>query len=576
MAGTVLRGVTGSAGVALGPAFIVRETSSDAAPATALSGDPVQPASERARWQAARQRVSETYQRLAERARQIAGPQEAEILEAQEMMATDPELEEQVGTRIDHGATAEAATRVAIAQYADAMSAIEDPYIRQRADDVREIGQALLRALAGADPVPFAALPSGAVLCAETLAAGALILLDRERLAGLALGTGGPTSHIAILARTLNVPAVLGLGPFLDDLTEGTTIGVDGTRGEVYIDPSADQLQSLQQAVKDYAQERAEIASLVDQPAITPDGVHLELFANIGGPGDVASALAAGAEGIGLFRTEFLIAGRATLPTEEEQYQTYRTVLDAAGARPVIFRTFDIGGDKPVPALGLPPEANPFLGYRALRIGLDRTELLTTQFRAILRAAEGSHNAWIMLPMVATVEEVRQARALYAEARQGFSVQPPLGIMIEIPAAALNAEALAREVDFFSIGTNDLVQYTLAVDRLDERLTSLYQPFHPAVLRLIHMTAEAARAHDKHCGVCGEMGGDPEATALFLGLGVNELSMNAGALGSVKREVLRTPLADARRLAADVLACATAAEVREAIQVFRAAHATAG
>lgn len=577
MAGTVLRGVTGSPGIALGPAFILREaTGDDPDPVDAMRDGPVQPADERARWLAARERVDQTYQWLAARAQQVAGPEEAAILEAQALMVVDPDLEEQVGARIDQGATVEAATRAAIGQYADALGALDDAYMRQRADDVREVGRALLRALAGTDPVPLAALPPGSVLCADTLAAGSLIMLDRERLAGLALGTGGPTSHIAILARTLNVPAVLGLGTFLDALSDGTPVGVDGTTGEVYIDPSGEQLQSLRKAVAAYASDLAEMASSVDLPAVTPDGVHVELFANIGGFADVEAALAAGAEGIGLFRTEFLITGRSTLPTEEEQYQTYRKVLSAAGARTVIFRTFDIGGDKPVPALALPAEANPFLGYRALRIGLDRTELLVTQFRAILRAAEGNHSAWIMLPMVATVEEVRRARELYEEARRGLTTHAPLGIMIEIPAAALNAEALARHVDFFSIGTNDLVQYTLAVDRLDERLARLYQPFHPAVLKLIHMTAEAARAAGKPCGVCGEMGGDPEASALLLGLGVTELSMSAGSLGSVKREIRRTPLTDARRLAAKALACATSEEVRGVIREMRSTHASAG
>lgn len=573
MAGNVLHGAAGSPGVAIGPAFVLRA-------ASAIPRLPEHPparvagiAEEQARWQAARQQVEETYGSLAERARQVAGPEEAAIFEAQAMMAGDPELATAVTTSIEQGETAEAATHNAIEQYAGMLASIEDTYMRQRADDVREIGRGMLRALAGEPPIPLAALPSGAVLCADELAAGALIMVDRERLAGLALGSGGPTSHIAILARTLGLPAVLGLGNFLDELVSGTPIGVDGTQGAVYIAPAEAQLASLHQARERHLRERAEVAALASQPAETRDGVHLDLFANIGNAQDAIAAFAAGAEGIGLFRTEFLVTGRATLPSEAEQTQMYRQVLEAAGTRPVIFRTFDIGGDKPVPALGLPPEANPFLGFRALRIGLDRPELLTTQMRAILRAAEGGGNAWIMLPMVATVEEVRRARALYDEARADMQTQAPLGIMVEIPAAALNAPALAREVDFFSIGTNDLVQYTLAVDRLDERLAALYQPFHPSVLKLIHLTAEAAAAAGKPCGVCGEMGGDPDATALLLGLGVTELSMNASALGYVKREVRRTTLADARALARDALTLATAAEVRQAAQTFRAAHA---
>ena len=578
MAGNVLRGAAGSPGVALGPAFVVRTAASDTAGTPVpenIQARPAVAADEQARWLAARERVEETYRQLAERARQVAGPEEAAIFEAQGMMAGDPDLAERVSASIEQGATAEASTRVAIQQYAEVFAAIEDPYMRQRADDVREIGRGMLRALAGDDPIPLATLPPGTVLCADELAAGALIMVDRQRLAGLALGSGGPTSHIAILARSLNLPAVLGLGAFLDTLTAGTRVGVDGARGEVIIDPTDAQIETLDSARRAYLQERAEIATLADQPADTADNVHVELFANIGGLRDAEEAITAGAEGIGLFRTEFLVTGRAVLPGEEEQYQIYRQVLDVAGKRTVIFRTFDIGGDKPVPALGLPSEANPFLGYRALRIGLDRTDLLTTQIRAILRAASAGHNAWIMLPMVATVEEVRRARELYDQAREGLEAQAPLGIMIEIPAAALNAQALAREVDFFSIGTNDLVQYTLAVDRLDERLASLYQPFHPAVLKLIQMTAEAAAAAGKTCGICGEMGGDPRATALLLGLGVTELSMGASSLGYVKREVRRTSLAEARALAQEALACASADEVYQAVQSFRTAHASA-
>lgn len=575
MAGTVWHGVAGAAGLALGPALVLRtQAAEETTPGVENARSPeTTDEAELGRWRAAQRRVEETYARLAERAREVVGPGEAAILEAQGLMAADPDLQEQVSAAVARGLSAEAATREAIAGYAAALARLSDEYLRQRADDVREIGRGILRALAGEDPIPLAALPPGSILCAQELAAGALLMLDRSQLAGLALGSGGPTSHIAILARTLGVPAVLGLGgDFLAGVMTGNVVGVDGNSGEVTVAPSDDQLAAFEEALASHRRERAEIAALVTMPATTPDGFHVDLFANIGGPGDVEAALAAGAEGVGLFRTEFLVTGRATLPAEEEQAQIYRNVLAAMGERTVIFRTFDIGGDKPVPALALPQEMNPFLGYRALRIGLDRPELLRTQIRAILRAAEGGHDAWIMLPMVATVDEVRRARAIYDQAREGLAAQARVGIMIEIPAAALNAAALAREVDFFSIGTNDLVQYTLAVDRLDERLTQLYQPFHPSVLRLIRMTAEAALQAGKPCGVCGEMAGDPKATALLIGLGVTELSMSAGALGYVKHETRRTPLSAARRLADAALACTTAEEVGATVDAFRRAH----
>jgi phosphoenolpyruvate-protein phosphotransferase len=289
----------------------------------------------------------------------------------------------------------------------------------------------------------------------------------------------------------------------------------------------------------------------------------------VGGLDDVAPALAAGAEGVGLFRTEFLIAGRQTPPSEDEQADTNSRVLQAMGKRTVVIRTFDIGGDKPVPALALRAEANPFLGYRAVRIGLGHPDLLRTQLRAILRAARDGYPAWIMLPMVARVEEVHGVRALLNSARGPNDQHVRLGIMVEIPAAALIAPALAREVDFFSIGTNDLTQYTLAGDRTDERLADLYQPFHQAVLRLIEMTARAAETAGIPCGVCGEMAGDPRAKALLIGSGVRELSMSAGSFGVIMREVRRTPLASAQALAQAALALSTADEVLAHVDAFR-------
>ena len=330
------------------------------------------------------------------------------------------------------------------------------------------------------------------------------------------------------------------------------------------------ELADFRRAVTAYAEERAELASMASLPATTPDGLHLDLWANVGGLDDVAPALAAGAEGVGLFRTEFLITGRETLPSEDEQTDIYRRVLEAMGKRTVVIRTFDIGGDKPVPALGLRHEANPFLGYRAIRIGLGHPELLRVQLRAILRAARGGHSVWIMLPMVARIEEVRRVRALLDSVREPIDQHVRLGIMVETPAAALIAQTLAPEVDFFSIGTNDLTQYTLAADRTDERLADLYQPFHPAVLRLIEMTARAAETAGIPCGVCGEMAGDPRATALLIGSGVRELSMSAGSLGVIRREVRRTPRASAVVLAQAALALSTADEVLAHVEAFRA------
>jgi phosphotransferase system enzyme I (PtsI) len=553
----------------LGPAYVLRidEEPLTVADAALAAPDAV---GEMQRWRAARRKVEDALRRLAEHVRASVGPAEAEIFEAQALMAADPTLEEQLTAAVADGASAEQATREAIAGFATRFGEMKDVYLRQRADDVQEVGRALLRALAGRSPLGLPEVPHGAILCASELSAGALVMLDRSTLAGLALGTGGVTSHIAILARTLNIPAVLGMGDFVDQVRNGDLIGVDGTRGEVILDPAGDELAGFRRAVTAYADERAELASMANLPATTPDGLRLDLWANVGGLDDVAPALAAGAEGVGLFRTEFLITGRQTLASEDEQTDIYRRVLEAMGKRTVVIRTFDIGGDKDVPALGLRHEANPFLGYRAIRIGLGHPELLRVQLRAILRAAQGGQSVWIMLPMVTRVEEVRRVRAVLDSVREPIDQHVRLGIMVETPAAALIAATLAREVDFFSIGTNDLTQYTLAADRTDERLADVYQPFHPAVLHLIEMTARAAEAAGIPCGVCGEMAGDPRATALLIGSGVGELSMSAGSLGVIKREVRRTPRAAAEALAKAALTLSTADEVLAQVEAFRA------
>jgi len=570
MIGEFLRGVPASPGIALGTAFIIDTGDAVAAP-NSVSG-PATAAAEKAHWSAARDSVVEALNQLAERARSKVGAAEAGIFEAQALMAGDPGLQEQVDSAIDAGQSAEAASQHAIDGFAALFADIEDAYLRQRGNDVREVGRALSRALAGRAPVPLTDLPPGAVVCAAELGAGTLLMLDRASIVALVLGSGGATSHVAILARTFGIPTVLGIGD-LSAIVSGMLLAVDGTSGEVQLSPEGTRLTELQDQIEAQAAERTSLARLRGEPATTPDGFRLDLWANIGNPSDVAPALEQGAEGVGLFRTEFLIAGRETLPTENEQFSVYRQVLDDMSGRPVVIRTFDIGGDKPVPALHLPPEANPFLGFRAIRIGLHQPELLATQLRAIVRAAEGGRPAWIMLPMVSSVEQVRQVRGiLRGVCPDGVPAHLRLGIMVEIPSAALVAPALAKEVDFFSVGTNDLTQYTLAVDRGQDRIAALYQPFHPAVLRLIGLTAQAAAAANIPCGVCGEMAADVRATAVLLGLGITELSMSASALGYVKREVRAMSLSAARELADEVITLPAQSDVLTRIEAFRAAQ----
>ncbi len=566
MVGTVLRGTAASPGIVIGSAVVLRAPRRSRPRAGSESGElAIQ------RWLDARNEVKTSLDMSIKTAGQKGATQEQALLEAQQMMVVDPDLEASVRAKILGGASAEHASSDAVESYAAAMAGIEDEYLRQRADDVREMGQALLRVLSGHDPFPIASLRPGSVLCAAELGAASLLMVDRSALAGIALGAGGPTSHVAILARSWGVPAILGIPALVDAVSDGDQVALDGGRGELWVRPERAELTRLEISARQFAADKAGLARLQDRPAVTPDGVRIELLANIGRPQDVAAALQAGAEGVGLFRTEFLITGRQALPTEQEQRAEYRDVLDSMQGRPVTVRTFDIGGDKPFPALDLEPESNPFLGYRGIRIGLDRPDLLATQFRALLAASAG-RQLKVMLPMIATIEEVRKAREILnqAAAAIGHDTRLPLGVMVETPAAALLAPRLAREVQFFSIGTNDLIQYTMAADRSNDRVASLYQPFHPSVLRLICEVASAAAEAGIPCGICGEMAGDPRATALLIGLGIRELSMSAGSIPAVKRQVLRTNHSGASRLAREALDMTTARDVEELVDRFMA------
>jgi multiphosphoryl transfer protein len=391
--------------------------------------------------------------------------------------------------------------------------------------------------------------------------------LDPAVALGIATAIGGPTSHAAVLARSSGIPAVVGAGDALLAITEGTLVVVDGTTGSVYVDPAEPLLAELSRARDERAAAVRDAQASALEPARSLDGTTIEVAANIGSPADAVRAVAAGADGVGLFRTEFLFMGRSAMPDGREQEAAYRETAEALGGRPLVIRTLDVGADKPLPYLDQPPEPNPFLGVRGIRLGLERPELLQTQLGAILRVA-ADHPLRVMFPMVATVDELRAAMELL----EGAGERPPnlqVGVMVEVPAAAVLADRLAEDADFFSIGTNDLTQYTMAADRGNVRVSALADAVHPAVLRSIRMTVEAANAHGRWVGVCGELAGDPDATVLLLGLGVRELSMGAPSIALVKREVRVIDLTAARALAGDALSCATSSEVRELLRSAR-------
>ena len=492
------------------------------------------------------------------------GEDEARIFDAHRLFLVDDALLEPTRTAIrDRRSTAARAWRDAVDEVATVWDALDDEYMRARAVDLRSVGAQVIARILGVS-VPAPRLDAPGVLVAADLAPADTAKLDPATCLGIVTAHGGPTSHAAVLARAMGIPAVVGVGPGALALPEGSQLVVDGTQGEVRVNPSAEVRARFESDRDARAEELDRVRLRAGEPARTIDGTAIEVAANIGGPDEVVGAVAAGADGIGLFRTEFLFMHRDSLPNEHEQEAAYRAAAESLAGRPLLVRTLDAGADKPVSGLGQPPEANPFLGVRGIRLGLARPDLLLEQLRALVRVAH-DHHVRVMFPMIATSDELAGAKELLARARDetGVDAAIEVGIMVEVPAAALTASALSAHADFFSIGTNDLTQYTFAADRGNEHVAGLNDSLHPAVLRLIAATVDGARGHERWVGVCGELAGDALATPLLLGLGVRELSMAAVAIAGVKDAVRSTTLEHARTLATRALECASAAEVRD-------------
>lgn len=509
-------------------------------------------------------------QRVRDQVSAAMGAAEAGLFEAHLLVLEDSTLLNEVLRKIRTGRLgAEAAFHDVFEKYVSVLEAVDDAYLRERAADLRDLSGRVLDHLSGAmQERDLQHLPEPCIVVAHDLAPSVTALLDRRNVLGFATEAGGKTSHTAIMARKMGIPAVVGLGPLLESIQDDEYALLDGHGGLLTINPTDQTLFEYGQLKQRRALFEEKLALLREQPAVTLDGHHVTLAANIEGPEDMAAVQASGAHGIGLFRTEFLFLNRATPPGEEEQFEAYRTV--ASQTRPgqeAILRTLDLGGDKMPGDLNRPGEPNPFLGWRAIRISLDCPDLLRRQFRAMLRAGCRGR-VRILLPMVSGLEELRAARAILESCRKEleaegvpFGASVPVGVMIEIPSAALIAEDLARESDFFSIGTNDLTGYTLAVDRLNERVARLYQPTHPAVVRLIHATVQAGRQHGRPVGVCGEMAGEPALVPLLLGLGVDELSVTPAMIPAVKFLLRRLRISEARELADWALGCSLGAEI---------------
>ncbi|MEZ0254287.1 MAG: phosphoenolpyruvate--protein phosphotransferase, partial [Chthoniobacter sp.] len=486
----------------------------------------------------------------------------AAIFAAHAELLDDPDFLDIANSAIAKGKSAAFAWKNATQIHAQRLASLRNELLAQRANDVRDVGGRVLELLTGVTQ-QLPSYPEGSILIAEDLTPSDTATMDRGRVVGFATVRGGATSHVSILARSLEIPAIAGIEARVLEVANGTPVILDGAKGSLRLNPPPAEVERIRQLQTRHEARRKDDVAHAQEPAVTSDGKHVAVFANIGGLKDAEQVAELGGEGVGLLRSEFLFMDRATAPSEDEQTASYTAILQATGPRmPVIIRTLDVGGDKPLPYLPIPREDNPFLGERGIRVGLDRPEVLRTQLRALLRAAGGS-KLHVMFPMIATVQELRDAKAMLTEEAKSLGVAPfQCGIMVEVPAVAVMARTFAAEADFFSIGTNDLTQYTLAMDRGHPKLAPKVDALNPAVLQLIAQTIDGAHAHGRLVGICGGVAGDPHAVPILVGLGIDELSVSLPAIPTVKAQIRRLSLAACRDLAQRALTCATAGEVR--------------
>jgi len=552
----LLRGVPASPGLAVGDVFQVRPMQ------IAVTEAGIGADAERRRLAAATATAQAQLGALRAQLHARADPAKAAIFAAHEELVSDPDLLEIAESAIAKGKSAAFAWQNAVATHADRLAGLRNQLLAQRANDLRDVGLRVLAILTGME-VRQPDYPPNSVLIAEDLTPSDTAALDRSRVIGFCTTRGGATSHVAILARSLGLPALAGIEPAALDVPAGTVVILDGNKGTLRLNPSPQDVARIRQAQARAEQRRRENLAHAAEPAVTVDGTRVEVLANIGGLNDAMQIAGLGGDGVGLLRSEFLFMERLDAPTEEQQFETYQAIARTVGRdRPLIIRTLDVGGDKPLAYLPIPKEDNPFLGERGVRVGLDRPEILRTQLRAILRAA-ACGRVRVMFPMIATLSELRDVKAMLAEEASSLGVPPvPAGIMVEVPAAAIMAAQFAREADFFSIGTNDLTQYTLAMDRGHPKLAPQVDGLSPAVLRLIAHTVNGARPEHKAVGICGGIASDPRAVPILVGLGVDELSVSLPAIPAVKAQIRALRLDACRQLAERALAAESAEEVR--------------
>ena len=570
----MITGIPASPGIVFGKALVLKEEKI-VLDTQKISEDQVE--AEVARFYAGREAAVEQLNSIHQRALKSLGEEKAAIFEGHLMILEDEELEEEIIDYLrSNKVNASVAASKIIDQQVEMLSEIDDEYLKERAGDIRDIGNRLIKNILGMHIVDLGDIAEESILVAYDLTPSETAQLNLEKVLGFITDIGGRTSHTSIMARSLELPAIVGTNDVTARVNTGDYLILDAVNNRVYVNPTQAEIDELKTLEAKLAEEKAELAKLKDLPAVTLDGHKVEVVANIGTIRDCEGAHRNGAEGVGLYRTEFLFMDRDQLPSEEEQFIAYKEVVEAMEGRLVVLRTMDIGGDKELPYLNLPKEMNPFLGWRAIRIALDRREILRAQLRAVLRASAFGKLA-VMFPMIISVEEIRELKSvletLKAELRaegKAFDENIQVGVMVETPSAAVNAKFLAKEVDFFSIGTNDLTQYTLAVDRGNELISHLYNPMSPSVLGLIKQVIDASHAEGKWTGMCGELAGDERATLLLLGMGLDEFSMSAISVSHIKKLVRHVSYQEAKALADEALQKPTAAEIEQLIQAFLA------
>lgn len=565
---TILKGIAASSGIAIGKAYRLVE------PDLSFSKKAISNAEEEiSRFHEAVNAAKADLQAIRAKALESLGEDKAAIFDAHLLVLSDPELLSSIEDKIKNDkSNAENALKETADMFISIFEQMDNEYMKERAADIKDVTKRVLAHLLGVKIPNPGLIAEEVIIIAEDLTPSDTAQLNKDFVKGFTTDIGGRTSHSAIMARSMEIPAVVGTKGASTTIQNGDLIIVDGLNGEVHIQPTPEIVKKYKEIHRNLEMQKSEWALLKNEATITSDGKHVELAANIGSPQDIEGVLANGGEGVGLYRTEFLYMERNELPTEEEQYEAYKRVLESMDGKPVVVRTLDIGGDKQLPYLNMPLEMNPFLGFRAIRLCLEEQDLFRTQLRALLRASSYG-NLKIMFPMIATLDEFRSAKALLMEEKQALvesgtavSDEIEIGIMVEIPSTAILADQFAKEVDFFSIGTNDLIQYTMAADRMNERVSYLYQPYNPAILRLVKMVIDASHQEGKWTGMCGEMAGDEIAIPLLLGLGLDEFSMSASSILKARNQIKQLNQEELIQLAEQALKMRTAEEVVELVK----------